>query len=214
VGVAAPTPPFSAALGLTFSRLATAGNETFAGRRYGGGGLADDSLPRVTKFLAGGSCRWWELPLPLPRFLLRSAYLAGDSLSWATKATTEVASNFPRRCTDVVAVGKLASDDKLAYTASPTTFFYRPRALHPPTPSHGNELARHLQQSHRDVVSKRRISPACACLCTCVNSFFTVLHWRPFTARQLVLVVSVHFGEHKGGHLEVAWPGRSLATCL
>jgi hypothetical protein len=29
--------------------------------------------------------------------------------------------------------------------------------------------------------------------------FFTILHWRPFAARQLVLVVSVHFGELKRG---------------
>jgi hypothetical protein len=58
VETAAPTPLLSAALGLSCRRLATAGNE---------------ALIR------------WGLPLPHPRFPLRSAYLSDGSLPRATK---------------------------------------------------------------------------------------------------------------------------------
>jgi hypothetical protein len=58
---------------------------------------------------------------------------------------------------------------------------------------------------------KRWISPARACVKVLQSFSFKV-----FTSgcSPLVLVVSGRLGEHKDSHLEAAWSGRSLPTCL
>jgi hypothetical protein len=100
VEAASPTPPLSAALGLSCRRLAAAGNEALLQdfKVAGGGCPTNTPASRYARLVlqtvryrgqrsasSGLLSRSRGLLIPHPRFPLRSACLADGSLLWATK---------------------------------------------------------------------------------------------------------------------------------
>jgi hypothetical protein len=95
VGASAPTPLDSAVVGLSCRRLATAGNG--APGRWGlpppnprfslcSACLADSSLPRATKRLAGGGFRPHTLRFRCGRLVLQAARFCGQRSAWQAGA--------------------------------------------------------------------------------------------------------------------------------
>jgi hypothetical protein len=107
VGAAAPTPPLSAALGLSCRRLATAGNVALG--RWGGSCRPGTHVFRCARLVLqtaryrGQRSAWqvgWELPPRHSCFPLRSACLADDSLPQATKRPACLAGGLLPRATN------------------------------------------------------------------------------------------------------------------
>jgi hypothetical protein len=95
VGATAPTPPLSAALGLSLRRLAIAGNDTLG--RWGlppphprfprcSACLTGGSPPRATRRLAGGGCRPHIPAFRCARLVLQMARYRGQRGAWQVGA--------------------------------------------------------------------------------------------------------------------------------
>ena len=95
LGAAAPSPPLSAALGLSCRRLATAGSEALGRWRLPpprphfplpSACLADGSLLRATTHLAGGGCRPHTPAFQCARLVLQTARYRGQRSAWQVGA--------------------------------------------------------------------------------------------------------------------------------